>query len=244
METSLVIQEEMYVPALVKAKGDNYMLNLPSGQMRKLERDKHFGNPKGKNGSPVFPQPILYKGGAELIIHDYKVFPRYELTCAIRDPENGFFYYEIKCSLVAINPANGQEIVVNEGVGNGNTKEGKAGTANGFDQANSAMKSAKKRAMVDAAINLAGLSTIFTQDLENEAFQKAAMDMVAAKDDDLISAKQRQRVFSIASMKGWTDKKTRDWLKVQGYASVKEVQQKDYDALCEKLEQEGNDDAV
>lgn len=236
--TALVICENNYAPALVTQKRGNYELSIPTGETRILERDKDFGNPKKKDGSNVFPQPILYKGGAEKVVHDYRVFPRYEIIYAVRDPENGFFFYEIKCSLVAINPATGAEIVVQEGFGSSNTREGKTGMASGFDQANSSLKNAKKRAMVDAAINLAGLSSIFTQDLENDAFMNKGMEFAQSKDTDAITSKQRQRIFAIGATTGMTNEGVKTWLKAHGFASTKDITQKDYDMLCEKLESE------
>ena len=244
METNaIVIQESQYASALVKTRGNNYELSVPNGETRKLKREVQFGNQKKKDGSNGFPQPILFKGGAEAIIHDYKVFPRYQLLDSIKDVEQGFFYYEFKCSLVAINPITGADIVVNEGVGNSNTRESKTGVASGFDQANSAMKNAKKRAMVDAAINLAGLSSIFTQDLENDVFQKSGYDMATAKPTDPITAKQRQRIYSKSALIGFSVEKTKNWLKAEGYESVKDIQQKDYDAICDKLDGMENENA-
>ena len=233
-EELIVIQPQA---ALVEAKRGNYIVTAPSGENRELKRDVDFGNPKNeKTGKPVFPQPILYKGGAEKIIRDYKMFDRYTVESCIEDFESGFFHYRVKCSIVAYNPANGQEIVYTEGVGCANTRESKTGNQSGFDAANSALKKAKKRAMVDAAISLAGLSSIFTQDLENESFMNGASEITQAKDDDKITAKQRQRIFAIASAHGMTTEQTRTWLKAENFASTKDIKQKDYDALCEKLE--------
>jgi hypothetical protein len=125
---------------------------------------------------------------------------------------------------------------VQEGVGSANTRESKTGNQSGFDGANSALKNARKRSMVDAAISLAGLSGIFTQDMENTAFMDGAISMAQAKDDDPITGKQRQRIFAIGDKKGMTVEQVKTWLKAEGFASVKDILQKDYDALCEKLE--------
>lgn len=235
MSEELIVIEPQ--AALIQAKRGNYILTAPNGTMRELKRDRDFGNPVNqKTGKPVFPQPILYKGGAEQIIRDYKMFDRYTTESAVEDFESGFFHYRVKCSLVAYNPKTGQEVIYTEGVGCANTRESKMGNQSGFDGANSALKKAKKRAMVDAAISLAGLSSIFTQDLENEVFMSGANDMTQAKDDDTISSKQRQRIFAIAAAHGMTTEQTRTWLKAEGFASTKDIKQKDYDSLCDKLE--------
>lgn len=236
------MSEEMIVygrhlPATVTQKRSNYELTLPNGFTRTLERNIDFGNPiNPKTGKNVFPQPILLKGGAEKIIHDYRVLPRYEIMNAVEDFENGYFFYRFKCSLVAYDQATGREVVVQEGYGSSNTRESKGGMASGFDTANSALKNARKRSMVDAAISLAGLSSIFTQDMENETFMNAAVESATAKPDDPISSKQRQRVFAISAIVGMSIEQTKTWLKAEGYASVKDIKQKDYDALCQRLE--------
>jgi hypothetical protein len=235
------MSEEMIVygqhlPATVTEKRGNYELSLPNGFKRTLERNVDFGNPVTKSGKQAFPQPILYKGGAEKIIHDYRVLPRYEIMNAVEDFENGYFFYRFKCSLVAYDQSTGREVVVQEGYGSSNTRETKTGNASGFDTANSALKNARKRSMVDAAISLAGLSSIFTQDMENESFMNAAVEIATAKPEDPITSKQRQRVFAIASMSGMSTEQTKAWLKAEGYVSVKDIKQSDYDALCLRLE--------
>lgn len=239
MSEELIIMQPQ--AALVKAKRENYLVSTPTGELRELKRNVDFGNPVNeKTGKSVFPQPILYKGGAEKIVRDYRMFDRYTVEHSIEESESGFFYYRVKCSLIAYNPKTGQEIVYTEGVGCANTKESKTGTQSGFDGANSALKKAKKRAMVDAAISLAGLSSIFTQDMENESFMKGSAEITQAKDDDAITSKQRQRIFAIASMHGMTTEKVKVWLKAEGFASTKDIKQKDYDQLCTKLEEINN----
>lgn len=237
-EELVVINAQL--PAEVKQFRGNYQLAIPNGNLATLERNVDFGNPVTKSGKTAFSQPILYKGGAEKIIKDYRVFPHYELEASIEDYENGFFFYRFRCDLRAMNPATGEMIIVQEGVGSANTRESKTGNQSGFDGANSALKNARKRSMVDAAISLAGLSSIFTQDLENTAFMDGALEVVQAKDDEPISAKQRQRVFAIAGQHGMSNEQTKQWLKAEGFASVKDILQKDYDGLCNKLTEVNN----
>ena len=237
-EELIVINAQL--PATVKQFRGNYQLTIPNGNATTLERNVDFGNPVTKSGKTAFNQPILYKGGAEKIIKDYKVFPHYELEASIEDYENGFFFYRFRCDLKAYNPTTNELIVVQEGVGSANTRESKTGTQSGFDGANSALKNARKRSMVDAAISLAGLSAIFTQDMENTAFMDSAYEVVQAKDTDPISRKQVQRVFAIGGQKGMTNEEIKQFIKAEGFASVKDILQKDYDALCKKLEDINN----
>ena len=233
----IVINSQL--PATVKQVRGNYQLTIPNGNVSTLERDVDFGNPVTKSGKTAFSQPILFKGGAEKVIKDYNVLPHYEMEGCIEDYENGFFFYRFRCELRAYNPQTGELVTVQEGFGSSNTRESKAGMQSGFDGANSAIKNAKKRAMVDAAISLAGLSSMFTQDLENAAYMAMADTITQAKDTDPITSKQRQRIFAIAASKGMTTEQARVWLKAAGFASTKDILQKDYDELCGKLENEG-----
>lgn len=223
------------LPAEIVSKRGNYELTI-NGATDTLTRNVDFGNPVTRSGKSAFNQPILYKGGAERIIKDYKVFPHYELETSVEDFENGIFFYRFRCDLKAFNPATGEMVVVQEGVGSSNSRESKGGNASGFDLANTVLKNARKRSMVDAAISLAGLSSVFTQDIENDGFMQAAVDSATAKDTDPITSKQRQRIFAIGSQHGMTTEQVKTWLTANGFTSVKDILQKDYDGICEKLE--------
>ena len=238
------MSEELIISApqaasIVSRRG-NYEISTPSGAVRELKRDVDFGNPKKANGDPIFPTPILYKSGAEKIIRDFKLLDRYAVESATEDAENGFFAYRVKCSLVAYNPATGQEIVYCEGLGCANTRESKTGNQSGFDGANSALKKAKKRAMVDAAISLGALSSMFTADLEDTAFMKGADEITKLGPDDAITTKQRRRIFAIADQHGMTQEQAKTWLTAQGFASTKDIKQKNYDELCDLLSEESD----
>ena len=221
--------------AIIKCERGNYSLTTPSGVAVDLKRDRDFGNPKKKDGTPVFPQPILFKGGAEQIIRNYRMMDRYVVESSTEDAENGYFAYRVKCSLVAYNPATGQEIVYCEGLGCANTRESKTGNQSGFDGANSALKKAKKRAMVDAAVSLGALSSMFTADLEDTAFMQGANEITKFGPDDAITTKQRRRIFAIADQHGMTQEQTKTWLTAHGFASTKDIKQKNYDELCDLL---------
>ena len=226
--------------AVIISKRGNYEITTASGIVRELKRDIDFGNPKKSNGDPIFPKPILYKSGAEKIIRDSKLLDRYTVESCVEDVENGIFCYRVKCSLYAYNPQTGQEVCYTEGMGTANTREGQNGNKSGFDGANNALKKAKKRAMVDAAVSLAALSSAFTMDMEDTVFMSGATEITSAKDDDPITAKQRQRIFAVASAHGMTTEQTRVWLKTEGFASTKDILQKNYDELCTKLEEVNN----
>jgi len=227
-ENNLIVVHDTS-PALVKEYSGGYQLSLYNGHSFKLKRGIDFGKPTEK-----IKKPILYKAGAETIRWEYGVFDRYEILSAIEDVENGFFMYRFKCSLVKF--IDGNEIVVSEGYGSANTRESNVGAASGFDVANTKLKIAEKRALLDAVIKMARLSSIFTMDMENDDFMNGAQTITAEKADDFITPAQRKRLFALAAMDGMSSEQTRDWIKAQGFASTKDIKIKSYDELCNKLQ--------
>lgn len=227
MENNLIVVSDTS-PALVKEYRGNYELSLYNGRSFQLKRDVDFGKPTAK-----LKKPILYKAGAETIRWEYGVFDRYTLVDKIQDLENGFFMYLFKCELVKV--FEGNEIVVSEGYGSANTRESNVGNASGFEVANTKLKIAEKRSMMDAVIKMARLSSIFSQDLENDDFMNQSDAITKEKDTDSVTSKQRQRIFAIAANAGMNTEQTRNYLKAEGFASTKDIKQSDYDPLCEKL---------
>jgi len=110
---------------------------------------------------PGTNKPTLLKPGAEKIVMMMGLSSRYEIMDKVEDYEKGFFSYNIRCTL----SRNGYDIC--EGVGNCNSRESKYVKADPYSIANTILKMAKKRAYVDAALSVASLSDIFTQDLED-----------------------------------------------------------------------------
>lgn len=229
MPNELVIVNETS-RAIVKESRGNYTLTLWNGQDFQLKRGVDFGKPNEK-----LKQPILYKAGAENIRWQYGVFDRYTVIEKIQDVENGFFMYVFKCELVKY--LDGKEVVVSEGYGSANTRESNVGNASGFDVANTKLKIAEKRAMVDAVIKMACLSSIFTQDMENDDFMNQSTTVTTAKEEDTITSKQRQRIFALGADKGMTTEQIRNYLKSAGFASTKDIKQKDYESICNNLQE-------
>jgi hypothetical protein len=110
---------------------------------------------------PGTDKPTLLKPGAEKIVMMMGLSSRYEIMDKVEDYDKGFFSYNIRCTL----SRNGYDIC--EGVGNCNSRESKYVKADPYSIANTILKMAKKRAYVDAALSVASLSDIFTQDLED-----------------------------------------------------------------------------
>ena len=110
---------------------------------------------------PGTDKPTLLKPGAEKIVMMMGLSSRYEIMDKVEDYDKGFFSYNIRCTLSR------QGIDICEGVGNCNSRESKYVKLDPYSIANTILKMAKKRAYVDAALSVASLSDIFTQDLED-----------------------------------------------------------------------------
>lgn len=137
-------------------------------------------------------KPTLLKPGGEKICMMFGLNPEYEFLEKTENYKDGFFAYNIKCTLYR----NGQP--VSQGVGNCNSMEKKYRYVNSdtipegmdlsmveeftdkygrtkykipnphiADLVNTILKMAKKRAFIDAVLQVASLSDVFTQDLED-----------------------------------------------------------------------------
>lgn len=215
---------EMTPPAQVLStrSAKNYKLAICDRQVV-LDRDVDFGVIPGTKS------PSLLKPGAEKIVWNYGLETRYELEKAIEDYENGFFFYRFRCELWK----NG--IHITDGYGSSNSRERKNGSASGFDVANTALKIAKKRALVDAAILVGQLSGMFTQDIENEVFTSKA-DAYTTKDPNAkITAAQRTYFYAVASSNGYTKTEAKEFLAKYGYKSAADITAGALDSLCEAL---------
>lgn len=111
---------------------------------------------------PHCNKPTLLKSGAEKIMNFLGLIARTEVVNRVEDFNVGFFSYECKVFLIDYNG-----VVRGEGVGLTNTREGKYLKQNGYSVQNVALKMAKKRALVDAVLNVGALSARFTQDVED-----------------------------------------------------------------------------
>ncbi len=110
---------------------------------------------------PGTDKPTLLKPGAEKIVMMMGLSSCYEIMDKVEDYDKGFFSYNIRCTLSR------QGLDICEGVGNCNSRETKYAKSDPYSIANTILKMAKKRAYVDAALSVASLSDIFTQDLED-----------------------------------------------------------------------------
>lgn len=213
--------------AEIKPYRNNYQVQIGDNCFE-LKRDVDFGMITKKDGTPVSAKPTLFKSGAHRILTAYGLAYTSELIDKHIDFANGLFYFAFKTTAYY----NGQ--AVRTGFGCANTNEKSSGFASGWDIANTKMKLAEKRAEVDLAIKLADASGWFTADLEDTALEKQANNLVY--DNDAITTKQVKRIFAIAANNEITVEKAKSLLTEWGFASTKDIKQKDYDEVCEKLQ--------
>lgn len=217
----------------VTPKGQNYMVNAQNGLPPvKLMRGEDFGVIPGTK------KPSLFKAGAEKIATQYGLCQRYTIEDKIHDFTGKaiFSYYMVKCDLVKI--IDGKEYVIVSSYGSSNTNEKRNGFNSPWDADNGTLKMAQKRALTGAVIALCSGSSMFTQDMEDETFMKNAAAITKSSPDDPITAKQIQRIYAIAGNAGLSTPEAKQKLSAMGYASTKDIKQKDYDTVCQKMQEE------
>lgn len=242
MSNELMVVATEAMMAEPKARGSSYVVNSPlTGKEAHLKRNVDFGVVPGTK------KPSLYKSGAEKIIMAYGLMCRYTIANQIEqfDPKGGaFFHYVIRCDLVkGFKQPNGEyhEVVFANGYGESNTGESRNGSKTGVNSANSTIKMAQKRAMVQAALSVSGLSSMFFQDIEDETGIQAK-DMINQNQGSIINPKQRGRIYDVAAQVGLDNEQAKRWLSAEGYPKTSELTVKQFDEIIEKLkamEQEG-----
>lgn len=227
------------LPAVVKPDGDNYLVTIPGsgGSGLSFERNIDFGLIPGTK------KPCLFKAGAEKIVWGYGLSTQFSIESAIEDyvGEVPFFYFRVKCSFYK--QIGDQLYHITDGYGCANSNESACGRASKFDVANARLKIAKKRALVDGAILVGQLSGVFAQDIENEDFMKDSEKLGGISGpDDPITSKQIQRIYAICAKNGIGKTEAKARLEQMGYASTKDIKQKDYDTVCAALTLEDKKD--
>lgn len=163
----------------------NKIAQMQTVVQKTLKKGHDFGEVPGTN------KPTLLKPGGEKICMLFGLNPEYEFLQTTEDYDKEFFSYNIKCTLFKNRQA------VAQGVGSCNSKEKKyryinvdsipvnyIGPSEEFPDkygrpkykisnpdvcslVNTILKMAKKRAFIDAVLQVASLSEVFTQDLED-----------------------------------------------------------------------------
>lgn len=202
-----------------------------------LKQEHDYGIIPGTN------KPTLLKPGGEKICMMMGINPEYDFLDKIEDYQKGFFAYNIKCTLKKLDMNVAQGVgscnsyekkyrwvnvdTLPDGVDpttveNVTDKYGrhkyKIPNPNVCDLANTILKMAKKRAFIDAVLQVASLSDVFTQDLEDMKEFLQQEQQVAAENMTLEQAYALKVNFG--KYKGQNlkeilevDKKYFDWLR-------------------------------
>jgi len=163
----------------------NKIAQMQAVVQKTLKQGHDFGEVPGTS------KPTLLKPGGEKICMLFGLNPEYEFLQVTEDYDKEFFSYNIRCTLFR----NGQPVA--QGVGSCNSKEKKyryinvdtipenyMGASESYTDkygrtkykinnpdicslVNTILKMAKKRAFIDAVLQVASLSEVFTQDLED-----------------------------------------------------------------------------
>lgn len=163
----------------------NKIAQMQAVVQKTLKQGHDFGEVPGTS------KPTLLKPGGEKICMLFGLNPEYEFLQTTEDYDKEFFSYNIRCTLFR----NKQPVA--QGVGSCNSKEKKyryinvdtipdnyMGASESFTDkygrtkykinnpdicslVNTILKMAKKRAFIDAVLQVASLSEVFTQDLED-----------------------------------------------------------------------------
>lgn len=108
-------------------------------------------------------KPTLLKAGAEKLNAIFGLAPVVEVTNRVEDWDTGFVSYEVKVTLLNKRTTN----VEAEGIGSCNSRERRYKNQDAANVANTLLKMAKKRALIDATLSATRASGLFTQDLED-----------------------------------------------------------------------------
>lgn len=203
-------------------------MNKISQFQQVIQKTLHQGHDFGI--IPGTDKPTLLKPGAEKILMMMGLRSEFEIVDSTRDFEKGFFQYQVRCRLLK------GDMVITEGLGACNTREKKYLKMDPFTMDNTVLKMAKKRALVDAALLVASLSDVFTQDIEDMDLngEQTGGRKVYTDQDGTISKAQAKRMFALS--KGNAEI-VRQVLQEYGYERSEEVKKTEYDAICSKVEQ-------
>lgn len=210
----------------------NKIAQMQAVVQKTLKNGQDYGEIPGTN------KPTLLKPGGEKICMLFGLNPEYDFLQTTEDYEKEFFSYNIRCTLYR----NGQAVA--QGVGSCNSKEKKYRFMNvdvvpenyiGYQEeitdkygrvrykinntdvcslVNTILKMAKKRAFIDAVLQVASLSEVFTQDLEDmkdfiQQEQNATLTIEQAKNIKLNFGKYKGTSLIDLAHK---DPKYCDWL--------------------------------
>jgi hypothetical protein len=130
---------------------------------------------------PGTTKPVLFKSGAETILMLFGLASSIEILSAVPEQlnkESSFVAYTVKCQLLK------HEDIFSEGVGTCNSREKKYLNEDPLNIANTILKMASKRALLDAVLRVASLSSVFSIEATdmNDYLTKEALDNLGVDD--------------------------------------------------------------
>lgn len=217
-------------PCSAKTDHENYRLTIGSKSIL-LRRNTEFG----KYGKAS--KPSLLKAGAEKILLEYGITTKFFIENAVEhfgeDGGSPFFFYRVRGEFWK------GDTLITTTVASANSNESACGRASKFDVANQRLKIARKRALVDGAILIAGIGGLFTADLEDSTLDTTDFAKVAqsvTRPDDKISAKQVKRLYTLCTQNSVDSEAAAKIIADAGYKTAKDILNRDYDSICNKIE--------
>jgi len=182
---------------------------------------------------PGTDKPTLLKPGAEKIITLLGLTSDFELCDSTRNFDEGFFQYLFKARIYK----NGN--LITEGLGTCNSRESKYKKMDANSIDNTILKMAKKRALIDAALLVASLSQIFTQDIEDMDLTggKPEVGQLAHDSVDIISKKQANLLYHKSNGNAELCKNV---CKAFGYERSDQIKKIDFNAILAEIEAAAN----
>jgi hypothetical protein len=151
---------------------------------------------------PKTDKRCLFKPGAEKLCDIFGLSKRVEVVSRREDFEQGIFHYEVRATLLS--KATG--MIEAEGVGACNSRENKYKNQDACNIANTILKMAKKRAIIDATLTATRSSDLFTQDIDDSdgksrAKRSAKSDSrnIATDNGEPATKRQISYIFSVMS---------------------------------------------
>lgn len=234
-ENQEIIVTKSYTPVAAKIRTDheNYKVTIGNNAII-LKRDVDFGKYGKAN------RPSLLKSGAEKLLCMVGVETRFVIEKAVEDfgqeDKPPFFFYRVRCELYK------DGVHITDGFGSANTNESACGRAVKYDLANQRLKLARKRAMIDATLMITSLSGAFYADLEDSTLDQVEVKDAASsvmKPNATINQKQIKRLFTLCSRNSVDTNTANEIIAKYGYQSSKDIQNKDYDSICNEIESHG-----
>lgn len=137
---------------------------------------------------PNCNKPSLFKPGAEKLCDVFGFSKHVDVINRTEDWDKPFLNYEIKVTLIS--KRSGQ--IEAEGIGSANSREKKFKSQDTYSIANSLLKIAKKRALVDAVLSATRSSGLFTQDVE---------DILIYGTDERATREQLKEIYEVVEQK-------------------------------------------